>query len=263
MRWAKARHVPVLVAGHVTKDGNAAGPRVLEHMVDVVTYLEAQESGALRTLHSVKNRFGSTNEVGVFEMTAQGLAEVPDPSHSLLAQRYDGAVGAALAPVMEGSRPLLIEIQALTSPSQLPVPRRVANGVDHNRLLMLAAVASRRASLELSGQDIIVNVAGGLRINDPTVDLALVLALASSFHNRPLDPTMVAFGEVGLSGELRSVSQAQRRVLEARRLGMERCILPETTREEDLRVERMRLEHVRTVRQAIRTALGESWAETD
>lgn len=263
MRWAKARHVPVLVAGHVTKDGNAAGPRVLEHMVDVVTYLETQESGALRTLHSVKNRFGSTNEVGVFEMTAQGLAEVPDPSHSLLAQRYDGAVGAAIAPVMEGSRPLLIEIQALTSPSQLPVPRRVANGVDHNRLLMLAAVASRRASLELSGQDIIVNVAGGLRINDPTVDLALVLALASSFHNRPLDPKMVAFGEVGLSGELRSVSQAQRRVLEARRLGLERCILPETAGEDGLRVEGMRLEFVRTVRQAIRMALGGSRGETD
>ena len=263
MRWAKARHVPVLVAGHVTKDGNAAGPRVLEHMVDVVTYLETQESGALRTLHSVKNRFGSTNEVGVFEMTAQGLAEVPDPSQSLLAQRYDGAVGAALAPVMEGSRPLLIEIQALTSPTQLPVPRRVANGVDHNRLLMLAAVASRRASLELSGQDIIVNVAGGLRINDPTVDLALVLALASSFHNRPLDPRMVAFGEVGLSGELRSVSQAQRRILEARRLGMERCILPETTREDGLRVEGVRLEFVRTVRQAIRAALGGSRGETE
>ena len=263
MRWAKARHVPVLVAGHVTKDGNAAGPRVLEHMVDVVTYLETQESGALRTLHSVKNRFGSTNEVGVFEMTAQGLAEVSDPSHSLLAQRYDGAVGAALAPVMEGSRPLLIEIQALTSQSQLPVPRRVANGVDHNRLLMLAAVASRRASLELSGQDIIVNVAGGLRINDPTVDLALVLAMASSFHNRPLDPKMVAFGEVGLSGELRSVSQAQRRILEARRLGMERCILPETAGEDGLRVEGMRLELVRTVRQAIRMALGGSRGETD
>ena len=261
MRWAKGRHVPVLVAGHVTKDGSAAGPRVLEHMVDVVTYLEAQESGTIRTLHSAKNRFGSTDEVGVFEMTAQGLAEVPDPSNALLSQRYERAVGAALVPVVEGSRPLLLEVQALTSPSQLPVPRRVANGVDHNRLLMLAAVASRRASLDLAGQDIIVNVAGGLRINEPAVDLGLVLAIASSLYNRPLDPRQVAFGEVGLSGELRSVPQAQRRLTEAARLAMERCILPETTREDGLGVDGMRLEFVQTVSQAIRAALGSPRAE--
>ena len=263
MRWAKARNVPVLVAGHVTKDGSAAGPRVLEHMVDVVTYLEAQESGTIRTLHCAKNRFGSTDEVGVFEMTAQGLVEVPDPSSALLAQRYERAVGAALAPVVEGSRPLLLEIQALTSPSPLPVPRRVANGIDHNRLLMLAAVASRRASLDLSGQDIIVNVAGGLRIHEPAVDLALVLAIASSLYNRPLDPRLVAFGEVGLSGELRSVPQAQRRLLEASRLAMERCILPETTREDSLGIDGMRLEYVRTVRQAVRAALGSREPDQD
>ena len=263
MRWAKARHVPILIAGHVTKDGTAAGPRVLEHMVDVVTYLEAQETGTIRTLRSAKNRFGSTDEVGVFEMTAKGLAEVPDPSNALLAQRYERAVGTALAPVVEGSRPLLLEIQALTSPSQLPVPRRVANGVDHNRLLMLTAVASRRASLDLSGQDIIVNVAGGLRVNEPAVDLALVLALASSLYNRPLDPRMVAFGEVGLSGELRSVPQAQRRVLEASRLAMECCILPETTGEDRLGVDGMRMEFARTVRQAIRAALGGAQSAID
>ena len=262
MQWAKSRHVPVLVSGHVTKDGAAAGPRVLEHMVDVVAYLEAQESGTIRTLRSVKNRFGSTDEVGVFEMTAQGLAEVADPSHALLAQRYDRAVGAALAPVVEGSRPMLVEVQALTAPSQLPAPRRVANGVDHNRLLMLTAVASRRAGLELGGQDIIVNVAGGLRISEPAVDLAIILAMASSLYNKPLDPALVAFGEVGLSGELRAAPQSPRRVMEARRLAMERCILPEAVREDTPGVEGMRLDFVRTARQAARAALGGPERET-
>ncbi|MEK7806424.1 MAG: DNA repair protein RadA [Chloroflexota bacterium] len=256
MRWAKSRHVPILVAGHVTKDGSLAGPRVLEHMVDVVTYLESQDYSSFRILRNSKNRFGSTTEVGVFEMTGQGLAEVVDPSQALLSQRYDQAVGAVLLPVLEGSRPLLLEVQALTSPTQLPVPRRVANGVDHNRLLMLTAVAGRRAGLELSGQDVIVNVAGGFRINEPAADLAVVLALGSSLHNVAIDTQVVAFGEVGLSGELRTVPQAQRRLVEAARLGLGRCILPETALDGLSPPPGMELIPVRTLRQALRAGLG-------
>jgi DNA repair protein RadA/Sms len=195
--------------------------------------------------------------VGVFEMTAQGLAEVADPSQALLSQRYDRAVGAALVPVIEGTRPLLLEIQALTSPSHAQVPRRIANGVDYNRLLMLTAVASRRAGLEISGQDIIVNVAGGFRVSEPAADLGVALAMASSLYNQPLAPNVVAFGEVGLSGELRTVPQAERRLLEAARLGLSRCILPETARHDVNHAPDIELVFVRTVRQALRAGLGE------
>ena len=257
MRWAKMRNVPVFLAGHMTKDGSLAGPRVLEHMVDQVMYLEGQELNGYRILRSGKNRFGSTTEVGVFDMTGQGLVEVADPSQALLSQRYERAVGAALVPVLEGSRPLLLEVQALTSPTHAPVPRRVGNGVDYNRLLMLAAVASRRAGLEIGGQDVIVNVAGGFRVNEPAADLGICLALASSLHNQPLETDMVAFGEVGLSGELRGVPQPQRRILEASRLGLSRCVLPESSRHDVEAVGDMVLVFVRTLRQALRAALGE------
>ena len=256
IRWAKARQVPVFLAGHVTKDGSVAGPRVLEHMVDVVTYLESQEFGALRLLRSDKNRFGSTAEVGVFEMTGRGLAEVTDPSKTLLAQRYDQAVGAALVPVLEGSRPLVLEVQALTSPSHLPAPRRVANGVDYNRLLMLTAVAGQRAGLDLSGQDIIVSVAGGFRVSEPAADLAIVLAIGSSLRNRPLDSKLVAFGEVGLGGEVRPIPQAQRRLQEAVRLGLNRSILPEASLDGEASPTGMEPVFVRTVRQALQAGLG-------
>ena len=257
MRWSKARQVPVLLAGHVTKDGSVAGPKVLEHMVDVVTYLESQEFGAFRLLRCAKNRFGSTDEVGVFEMTEAGLVEVLDPSKTLLSQRYDQAVGSALVPVLEGSRPLMLEVQALTSYSHLPAPRRVANGVDHNRLLMLTAVAGRRAGLDLSGQDIIVSVAGGMRISEPAADLAIVLAIASSLHNRPLASDMVVFGEIGLGGEVRTVPQVQRRLQEAQRLGLTRAVLSDTALDKDARPPDMNLVFGRTVSQAIRAGLGE------
>ena len=256
MQWAKGRNVPVFLAGHLTKDGSLAGPRVLEHMVDQVMYLEGEEIGAYRVLRSGKNRFGSTTEIGVFEMTGQGLVEVPDPSRALMAQRYERAVGAALVPALEGTRPLMLEIQALTSPAYAPVPRRVANGVDYNRLLMLAAVASRRSGLELAGQDIIVNVAGGFRVTEPAADLGILLALASSLHNQPLDPQLVAIGEVGLSGELRTVPQVERRVVEAARLGLTHCILPATVREGLKEVQGIEPVFARTVRQALRAALG-------
>ena len=255
MRWAKKRHVPMLLAGHITKDGSVAGPRVLEHMVDVVAYMEHQEFSDYRIVRSSKNRFGSTNEVGVFEMTGQGLSDVPDPSRALLSQRYDQAVGSALVPVLEGTRPLLLEVQALTSPSQLPVPRRIANGLDHNRLLMLTAVASRRAGLELANQDIIASVAGGFRISEPAADLAVLLAIASSMRNEVLDPGLVALGEVGLSGELRSVPQAQRRLAEAARLGFSRCVLPQTALEGLAKPEGMELIPARTLRQAFQAVM--------
>ncbi len=229
LRWAKAGETPVFISGHMTKDGALAGPRVLEHMVDVVLYLESQESGGFRVLRAGKNRFGSTDEVGVFQMTERGMTDVLDPSRLMLSQRSDGPVGAALAPVLEGSRALLLELQALTSLSQLPAPRRVANGLDYNRLLMLSAVASRRCGLELGGQDIIVNVAGGFRVSEPAADLPTVLAIASCLRNTPIHPGMMAFGEVGLSGELRPVPQTQRRLSEAARLGLSRCILPEAS----------------------------------
>jgi len=256
LRWAKDSGTPVFVSGHMTKDGSLAGPRVLEHMVDVVLYLESQEDGSYRVLRAGKNRFGATTEVGVFEMTEQGLTDVYDPSKALLSQRGGGSIGAALAPVVEGSRALLLEVQALTSPSQLPAPRRVANGVDYNRLLMLAAVASRRAGLELSGQDIIVNVAGGFKISEPAADLPLVLAMASSLYNSPLDAEIFAFGEVGLSAEIRAVSQAQQRVTEAARLGLKKCILPETSLEGLTIPKGIKVIGVRTLRQAINAVLS-------
>ena len=258
LRWAKDKGTPVFVSGHMTKDGALAGPRVLEHMVDVVMYLESPEDGGYRVLRSGKNRFGSTTEVGVFEMTEHGLSDVEDPSKTFLSQRTGGSIGAALAPIVEGSRALLLEVQALTSPSQIPSPRRVVNGVDYNRLLMLAAVASRRSGLELSGQDIIVNVAGGFKINEPAADLPLVMALASSLYNCPLDPNIFAFGEVGLSAEIRAVSQAQRRVSESARLGLTKCILPEPCLEGLNIPEGMQIIGVNTLRQAINAGLTQN-----
>ena len=266
LRWAKQRNVPVLIAGHMTKDGSLAGPRVLEHMVDTVLYLDGEDLNAYRLLRCGKNRFGSTKEVGVFEMTGQGLKEVPDPSHTLLSQRYDWAVGSALVPVLEGSRPLLLEVQALTSPSYAPVPRRVANGVDYNRLLMLSAVAGRRAGLDLAGQDIIVSVAGGFRVTEPAVDLGLLVAIASSLYNRPLEPGTVVLGEVGLSGELRSVPQIERRLSESARLGLNRAVVPAAGREAMGTAQggtSLEMVKVRTVRQAIREIWGPPGAQRD
>ena len=255
MRWAKARGTPVLLAGHVTKDGTLAGPRVLEHMVDVVLYLEGENLGAHRLLRSVKNRFGSTNEVAMFRMGGGGLEEVSDPSKALLEERGQGAVGSAVVSVLEGSRPLLVEIQALTSPSALPVPRRTANGVDYNRMIMITAVLGRRARLGLASQDIIVNVAGGLRVSEPGADLALALAIASSFRNQPIKPGLVAIGEVGLSGELRSAPQTDRRLAEAARLGFSACVLPTSARGKIPSKSGLELVYAPTVGQAMRLSL--------
>jgi len=255
MGWAKSRRVPLLIAGHVTKDGTLAGPRVLEHMVDVVLYLEGESLSAHRLLRSAKNRFGPTSEVGVFQMGSEGLTEVADPSRALLSERTEQAVGSAIVPTLEGSRPLVVEVQALTSPSVLAAPRRVANGVDYRRLLMLAAVLSQRAGLRLGSQDIIVNVAGGLRVSEPASDLAVSLAIASSYRNTPLRPGLAALGEVVLSGEIRAVSQLERRLQEASRLGFSRCLVPSSSLKALKGDGGIRLEGVTTLREAIQASL--------
>ena len=254
-RWAKASGVPVLISGHVTKDGTLAGPRVLEHMVDVVVYLQSEELSGYHILRSVKNRFGSTNDVGIFEMGSHGLAEVPDPSRVLLSHYREEAVGSAIVPVLEGSRPLLVEVQALTSPSVLAAPRRVANGVDYNRLLLLTAVLTRRVGLNLSGQDIIVNVAGGLKVSEPATDLAVAAAIVSCLRDTPLHPGTVTVGEVGLSGELRAVPQLQRRLAEASRLGFKRCVLPPWTAHQQSETGDLEIVQAQTLSQALRQCL--------
>jgi DNA repair protein RadA/Sms len=226
MQWGKLSGVPVFISGHVTKEGAIAGPRVLEHIVDVVLYLEGEPFSAYRLLRSVKNRFGSTNEVGVFEMKEEGLVEVENPSQAFLAQRGAEAVGSAVVPTIEGSRPLLVEIQALTTPTSFGLPRRTANGVDFNRLLLVTAVLTKRVGLRLGNQDIMVNVTGGLRVGEPAADLGMALAIASSFRDVEVAPQTVVVGEVGLSGELRAASQLERRLSEVARLGFKRCIVP-------------------------------------
>lgn len=230
LRLAKASGVPIFLVGHVTKAGAIAGPRVLEHIVDAVLYLEGDRFHAYRLLRSVKNRFGSTHEVGVFEMTEEGMIEVSNPSEAFLAERLPDAAGSAIAVTMEGTRPLLVEIQALASTTSFGLPRRTANGVDFNRLLLLVAVLSKRVGLRLFDQDVFVNVVGGMRINEPAADLALALAIASSFQNVSLPHDLAAVGEVGLSGELRAVGHLSRRLNEAAKLGFSRCIVPATHR---------------------------------
>ncbi|HEY56664.1 MAG TPA: DNA repair protein RadA, partial [Dehalococcoidia bacterium] len=198
----------------------------LEHIVDAVLYLEGEPFSSYRLLRCTKNRFGSTNEVGVFEMKSEGLLEVTDPSQALLSRRFSQAIGSVVVPTLEGSRPLLVEIQALTNPTSFGLPRRTANGVDFGRLLLITAVLSRRAGLKLGNQDIIANVTGGLKIGEPAADLGMALAIASSYRDIGADPELVAVGEVGLSGELRPVPQLERRVSEAARLGFKRCLVP-------------------------------------
>jgi len=226
MRWAKENNVPVLLTGHVTKDGSIAGPGTLEHIVDVVLYFEGEPFSSYRMLRGIKNRFGSTNEVGLFEMGNSGLVEVDNPSQALLSRHTDATVGSVVVPTLEGSRPLLVELQALTTPNNFGPPRRIANGVDFNRLLLIIAVLTKRAGLRLFNQDVIVNVTGGLRLNEPAIDLGIALAIASSFSDRVPISGSIVLGEIGLSGELRTVPQIERRIAEAARLGFKTCLLP-------------------------------------
>ncbi|MGN6671990.1 MAG: DNA repair protein RadA, partial [Thermomicrobiales bacterium] len=255
MRWAKPAQVPVLIVGHVTKEGAIAGPRVLEHMVDAVLYLEGDRFGQYRILRAVKNRFGSTNEVGIFEMTDAGMREVANPSEAFLQERAPNASGSTVAVTLEGTRPLLVEVQALTSVTQNPMPRRTANGVDGNRLQMLAAVLSKRVGLPLGGQDLFVNIVGGLKVDEPAVDLAVAGAIASSFRDIAIDPGTTMIGEIGLAGELRSVGDLPRRLREAARLGFKHAIVPATRRERLPQIEGLTVRHARTVGEAIDRAL--------
>jgi DNA repair protein RadA/Sms len=225
MQWAKARDIPVFIVGHVTKSGDIAGPKVLEHIVDVVLYFEGAPFSSYRLLRCAKNRFGSTNEVGVFEMVDKGLAQVENPSQAFIVEHEEN-IGSAIVPVMEGNRPLLVEIQSLATTSYFGMPRRVANGIDFNRMLLIIAVLTKRAGLRLSNQDILVNVAGGLKIEEPGADLSIALSIASSFYDSGVKPGLVAVGEIGLSGELRSVPQLERRINEASRLGFKYCLIP-------------------------------------
>ena len=225
---AKGRNIPVFLIGHVTKDGSIAGPRVLEHIVDVVLYLEGERFHTYRLLRGVKNRFGATNEVGIFEMKDVGMVEVKNPSQIFLAERLPNASGSAITVTMEGTRPLLVEIQALASTTSFGNPRRTPNGVDMNRLLLLLAVLTKRAGIRLGDQDVFVNVVGGLRVGEPAADLAVAAAIASSFKNRPVAADIALIGEVGLSGELRAVGHLENRLKEAIKLGFKRCVVPQS-----------------------------------
>lgn len=234
MHMAKARNIPMFLVGHVTKEGAIAGPRVLEHMVDAVLYLEGDRFHQYRLLRGVKNRFGSTNEVGVFEMGNEGMLEVSNPSAAFLAERNSDSSGTSIAVTLEGTRPILVEVQALTSSSSTGLPRRTANGIDVNRLLLLTAVLSKRVGLGLGGQDIYVNVVGGLKVSEPAIDLAVAASIASSYREVPVDPETALIGEVGLSGELRTVGQLERRLTEAAKLGFTKAIYPPVIRKPSL-----------------------------
>ena len=229
MQLAKGLCISIFIVGHVTKEGTVAGPRVLEHMVDTVLYFEGDRHASYRILRAVKNRFGSTNEIGVFEMRQDGLAEVENPSEYMLSGKPENASGSVVACSMEGTRPILIEIQALVCRSNFGMPRRTAAGTDYNRVNLLMAVLEKRLGLSLGNCDAYVNIAGGIRMNEPAIDLGIVMAIMSSYRNRPIDEKTIVFGEVGLSGEVRAVSMPEQRVNEAKKLGFETCILPEVS----------------------------------
>ncbi len=254
MRWSKGSGVPVFIVGHVTKDGDIAGPRLLEHIVDAVLYLEGERFSNYRLLRGVKNRFGSVDEIGVFEMTAEGLQGVENPSAAFIAERASDAVGSVVLPTLEGSRPLLVEVQALTSASVTPAPRRVANGLDFNRLLLVSAVLGRRSGINVGSQDIMASVVGGLRVYEPAADLAL--AIVSSHRDGSVPSDLIALGEIGLSGELRSVSHLERRLSEAARLGFRRCLLPGASLRGGNPKADIQALPAATVREALRLALG-------
>jgi DNA repair protein RadA/Sms len=257
MWYAKRTHVPIFIIGHVTKEGVIAGPRLLEHIVDTVLYLEGDRFQSYRLLRSVKNRFGATAEVGVFEMRERGLAEVPNPSEVFLAERMVNAPGSAIAVTMEGTRPLLVEIQGLTSPTSFGNPRRTPNGIDFNRLLLTVAVLTRRVGVRLAEQDVFVNVVGGLKISEPAADLAVAAAIASSIQDQPLRAEAVLIGEVGLNGELRAVGQMNTRLREAAKLGFKQAIIPRRLRKSEPWPTGIEVIEARSLREALKQALIE------
>ena len=250
MMLAKGSGMPILLVGHVTKDGSIAGPRVLEHMVDTVLYFEGDTGHPFRILRAVKNRFGSTNEIGVFEMKEGGLAEVKNPSELFLAERPLGVSGSVVVATIEGSRPLLVEMQALVTGSPLGMPRRTTIGVDHNRLALLVAVLEKKVGLSLAGQDIFLNVAGGVKLNEPAADLGMIVAVASSHLDKAIDQHSLVLGEVGLAGEVRGITQPEIRVKEAAKFGFHRCILPAGNLKQ-VKIKGMELIGVRSVEEAL------------
>ncbi len=251
MKMAKEQNVSVFIVGHVTKEGTVAGPRVLEHMVDTVLYFEGDRHASYRILRGVKNRFGSTNEMGVFEMKNEGLIEVPNPSEYMLSGRPVGASGAVVSCAIEGTRPILIEIQALVSRTNFGFPRRQSAGSDTNRLNLLMAVLEKRLDMKIGDFDAYVNIAGGLKISEPAIDLAVVLAVVSSFRNKAVDDSVIAFGEIGLSGEVRAVSNAAIRVAEAKKLGFSKCILPAASLESAREIKGIELLGVKSIVDAL------------
>ena len=230
MRVCKSRGITTIIIGHVTKEGNIAGPRVLEHMVDTVLYLEGERYFSYRILRGVKNRFGSTNEIGMFEMQEEGMCEILNPSDILISERDDNPAGSCIVSAMEGTRPMLIELQALTSQSVFGYPKRTANGIDFNRLALLIAVLEKKAGLMLGGQDVYLNVVGGIKINEPSIDLGIMMVTASSFKNISIPKDMVIIGEVGLTGEVRRINLIEKRLKEAEKLGFKSCIIPESNK---------------------------------
>ena len=251
MQIAKGMGISIFIVGHVTKEGTVAGPRVLEHMVDTVLYFEVDRHASYRILRGVKNRFGSTNEIGVFEMRQDGLREVENPSEFMLNGRPENASGSVVACSMEGTRPILLEIQALVCRSNFGMPRRTAAGTDYNRVNLLMAVLEKRLGLPLSNYDAYVNIAGGIRINEPAVDLGIVLALVSSYKNRPVSEDVLVFGEVGLSGEVRAVNMPEQRVSEAKKLGFQTCILPAVSLDAVKNIQVIKLLGVKSIKEAI------------
>ena len=251
LQIAKGVGIAIFIVGHVTKEGVVAGPRVLEHMVDTVLYFEGDRSASYRIIRGVKNRFGSTNEIGVFEMRESGLEEVKNPSEYMLSGRPEDASGAVVACSLEGTRPVLLEVQALITPTLFGMPRRTAAGTDYNRVNVLMAVLEKRCHYELSRYDAYVNIAGGLRMNEPALDLAIVMAVISSLKDKPVNPRTIIFGEVGLAGEVRAVPMAEQRVNEAKKLGFETCILPKTSLDKMRKMEGIRMVGVENIREAI------------
>ncbi len=249
---AKHLSIPIFLVGHVTKEGFIAGPKVLEHMVDTVLYVEGEATHAFRILRAVKNRFGSTNEIGVFEMKDSGLVEVASPSEFFLAERTQAASGSVVMPSLEGSRPILIELQALVVPTSFGIPRRMAQGVDVNRVSLLVAVMEKRLGTHLNNQDIFLNIAGGMKVEEPAGDLGIVASIASNFRDKAIDPEMVVFGEVGLGGEVRGVSQAEVRVKEAARLGFKRCLLPKQNQQKVKDLKAMELIGIGSVQEVMK-----------
>ena len=251
MQIAKGMGVSIFIVGHVTKEGNVAGPRVLEHMVDTVLYFEGDRHASYRILRAVKNRFGSTNEIGVFEMQKGGLVEVENPSEYMLSGKPENASGSVVACAMEGTRPMLMEIQALVCKTNFGMPRRTAAGLDYNRVNLLMAVLEKRMGMPLSTYDAYVNIAGGIRLNEPAADLGIVMAIASSYKNRPIDEDTIVFGEVGLSGEVRAVTMPEQRVSEAKKLGFKRCIVPVVSMKTIGKIEGIEILGVENVNQAM------------